>query len=120
MKVPLEIKFRGLDPSEFIKRLVEEKVAKLEHLDARLISCHVAIERVQESHHKGNPYRVRIDLLMPPGHELVIREESAKGQVHDSLPQLVRNAFRSAQRQLTAAKERLRHDVKKHIQAEAE
>ncbi len=71
MKIPLELSFRGLDKTPDIEDLIEEKVQKLTQFCDHLSSCRVAVESPQEHQQSGNPFRVRIDVRVPPGHEIV-------------------------------------------------
>ena len=65
MQQELEISFRDIEPSEAIKAKVEEKLAKLEHICDRIISCHVVIEQVQKHKHQGKLYAVNIVISVP-------------------------------------------------------
>jgi hypothetical protein len=71
MKVGLEISYRDVEKSDAIETLIHEKVAKLEKLCDYISSCHIAVEKIHDRPSHGSPYRVRIDMTVPPGHELV-------------------------------------------------
>ncbi len=111
MQIPLELTFRNVQKTDSIEQLIREKVLKLEQVCNYLISCRVAIEKPQEHQRIGNPYRVRIDISVPPGHEIIVKRESSKGDMHDQLPAIIRDAFSAARRQL---QERQRREVKVH------
>jgi ribosome-associated translation inhibitor RaiA len=72
MQVPLEITFRNVRESPSIRRLVAEKAAQLQKVCSHLSSCRVAIELPHQRHRTGNRYWVRIDLTVPPSHELAV------------------------------------------------
>ena len=114
MQVPLEITYRDVEKTDEIDRLVREKAEKLDQLFENLISCRVAIERPQKTQRSGSPYRVRIDLTAPPGHELVVRREPLDNEMHSSLSTIVIDAFRTMRRQLEELRERQRGEVKSH------
>ena len=114
MQVPLEITYRDVEKTDDIDQLVREKAAKLDELFENLIACRVAIEQPQKTQRAGNPYRVRIDLTAPPGHELVVRREPTDSEMHASLSTIVIDAFRVMRRQLEALRERQRGEVKTH------
>ena len=114
MQVPLEVSFRGLDKSDAIEALISEKAEKLGRVCSHLMSCRIAVEMPQSHLHSGNPYRVRIDMTVSPGHELVVRREPGKGNMHDSLDVVIRDAFNSATRQLQKLVQQQRRDVKSH------
>jgi cold shock CspA family protein len=119
MQVPLEISFRGVEETQEIRGLVREKASKLEHVCDYIISCRVAIERPQQHQRSGNPYRVRIEITVPHGHELVVKRESGKGDMHASLSAVVRDAFDAARRQLQKLVQRKRREVKVHEEPRA-
>lgn len=114
MKVPLQVSFRGIHKSDGIENLIREKAEKLERLCDHLMSCRVAVEKPQKHLHSGNPYRVRIDMTVSPGHELVIRREPGKGNMHDPLDVVIRDAFDSATRKLRKTVQQQRRAVKSH------
>ena len=51
MQRPLEIAFRGLDPSDFIRNLVEERVERLERFHARIVARDVEAQRAMKGDH---------------------------------------------------------------------
>jgi ribosome-associated translation inhibitor RaiA len=107
MQVPLEIAFKGIVNTTEIENLIRSKVTKLEHVCSYITSCRVVVEKRQEHQRVGNPYRVRIDMTIPPGHELVVRRESTEGDMHDPLEVVLRDVFNTAVRrsELVAAGE---------------
>jgi cold shock CspA family protein len=114
MRVPLEITYRDVEKTDAIERLVREKAAKLDRLFENLISCRVAIERPQKSNEAGSPYRVRIDVTAPPGHELVVRREPGERDSHGSLRTLIVDAFSAMRRRLATLRARQRGVIKAH------
>lgn len=116
MKVPLEIAFKGIEHPDEAEALIREEADKLEKVCHYMISCRVAVEKRQQHQEVGNPYRVRIDMTVPPGHELVIRREPSKGDMHDPLNIVIKGAFAAAVRQLRKLVEQQRGDVKTHPQ----
>ncbi len=114
MEVPPEITFRGVEKSDSIEQLVLEKAAKLDEIYEGIVSCRVALEKIQEHQRSGNPYRVRIVTRVPPGHELVVRQEPPKSEMHKPLQGVVNDAFEALRRQLIRLKEKQQGDVKSH------
>lgn len=114
MNVPLELSFDISLPKGPYKELVQERAAKLDKLCDYLSSCRVAIEERQKHMESGNPYRVRIDLTVPPGHELVARSEPGEGKMHDDLAVVINRTFDAAERRLKKLMEKQRGEVKKH------
>jgi ribosome-associated translation inhibitor RaiA len=113
----LEMTFRGIEKSESIESLIREKAAKLEQVCSDLISCRIAVEIPQQHQRAGSPFRVRIDLGVP-GRELVVTKESSKGDMHDPLSKILRDAFNAARRKLREVAKRRQGEVKTHPEQE--
>jgi cold shock CspA family protein/ribosome-associated translation inhibitor RaiA len=118
MQVPLDITYRYVEKNDAVEELIRKKAAKLEQVCDYMISCRVAIEQDQKFQRSGSPFRVRIDMVVPPGHELVVKRESSGGDIHDKLPEVIRDAFNAARRQLQKLTERQRGRVKTHPEQE--
>jgi cold shock CspA family protein len=112
MRVPLEISFRGMEKIDAVEALIREKAADLDRLCSDIISCRVAVEVPQQHQRSGRPYRVRINVGIPAGHEVVVRRESSEGMLHEELPATVRDAFEVAKRQVRKIVEKRRGEVK--------
>jgi cold shock CspA family protein len=119
MKVPLEISFRNIPHSGEIKALIADKSDKLEEVCDHVNSCRVAVEKTQQHQERGNPYRVRLDITVTPGHEIAVRREPSKGDLHKPLDFIIRDAFQAARQQLVELTERQRGQVKKHAAQQA-
>jgi cold shock CspA family protein len=114
----LEISYRDVQKIDAIENLIKEKTEKLEKLCNYITSCRVAVEKPQKHQRSGSSYRVRIDLTVPPGHELVVRREAGQGNVHEDLTTVIRDAFDAVQRQLKELVERQRGGIKTHPRQE--
>ena len=116
MQLPLELTFRDDTKSDAIENLIREKADKLDRYHPRIMSCRVAVE---QPHHRESPgYRVRLDITVPPGTEIVVeRGGTAKGEDGD-LHALVLDAFDAARRQLQKLAEQQRGDQKRHPEQE--
>lgn len=114
MQGPMSISFKDVNKTPEIQKLIEKKIAKLEHFCNYLISCRVIVEQPQRHQEVGNAYRVRIDMKIPPAHELVVNEPSSQGDMHDPLHVVITKAFHKAERQLKQLVEKQRGDVKYH------
>jgi len=114
MEKPLQIAYRDIDKTEAVDSLIRQKAEKLEKLYQHITSCEVVVAKPQQHQTSGSPYRVRIDLRVPPGHELVVRHEPGQGEMHDSLETVIRNTFESAWRQLKRLKEKQQGETKTH------
>ncbi len=100
MQLPVEITYRGIQKSEEIERTILEKAARLEKFCDHINRCDVVIEQPNHAHKKGNPVRVRIDVTVPPGHELVADESQTDSDSHEPLTKAIHDAFKTMERQL--------------------
>lgn len=113
MQIPLQITFRGLQPSAAIEDRVRKEARKLERYSNRITSCRVVIEQPQHRHRQGNLFHVRIDLTLP-GNELLVRREPARRHAHEDVYVALRDAFDAARRRLQDHVRRQRGAVKAH------
>lgn len=112
MKVPPEITYRDVEKSQAIDTLIQEKLDKLERVCDYIGSCQIAIEKTHDRPSSGSPYRVRIDLTVPPGHEIVADSQPSGDQQYVELHTVVRDAFSRAERQLKELTSRQRESEK--------
>lgn len=113
MQIPLEIKFRNMDPSPAVEARIREKAAKLERFHDRIIGCTVVVEAPHRHHHKGKLYSVHIDISVP-GKDLVVDRAKPLNHAHEDVYVALRDAFNAAVRQLEDHAQRRRGDVKTH------
>ena len=114
MQVPVEMTFRNVTKTPELEDLIHRKIAKLEKVCDYIISCRVAVELLQKYPDRGNPHQVRIDVKVPPSHEIVAKQTASEGDMHDSLQTIITKTFRAAERQLKALTERQHGEVKTH------
>jgi cold shock CspA family protein len=114
MQVPIEITYRGVDKTEYIDNLIKRKAAKLEEICDYLISCHIAVRNPHRRRQLGNPYEVRLDLRVPPKHELLVKRKSTGKNNEEPLEVVIRRTFQAVQRELKKLVEKQRGEVKKH------
>lgn len=113
MKLPLQITFRDLPPSDALEAAIREKAQKLEQFHDRIMGCRVMIEAPHQHRSKGKLYHVRIDITVP-GDELVVNRAPAKHHSHSDAYVAIRDAFEAARRQLENYAARRRGEVKTH------
>ena len=118
MQVPLEITHRGVDKSEFVDELVRRRAAKLDEFCDHIISCRVALERPNAHPRTGSTWRVRIDMAVAGGQEIVVDRGQLAGSVRDDLYDAVNDAFDVAQRRLKRLNARQHGEVKSHPEQE--
>lgn len=110
MQLPVNISYRGLVKSDGIEQMVREKATRLDKFCDHISRCDVAIEQPNHAHKKGNTFRVRIDVTVPPGHELVAEEKQVDNGTHEPLAKVVHDAFKTMERQLRHLVEKQRHE----------
>ena len=110
MQLPVKISYRGLEKSEKIDDLILNYAARLERFCDHINRCDVAIEQTNHTHHKGNPYRCRIDVTVSRGHELVADEKRMDNGAHEPLSKVIHDAFKTMERQLRHLVERQRRE----------
>jgi len=118
MKVPLSISYKNIEKNDPIDDLIKEKAQKLEKVCDYMTSCRVAVERPHSTVRNGNPYRVRIDITVPPGQEVVVSKEPGNNYKDDALPTVIRDAFDAARKQLKKLVDLQRDEVKVHPEQE--
>jgi cold shock CspA family protein len=114
MNVPLQVSFHGTQPSPRIEELVRDRAAKLERVCDHISSCRVTVEKPHRTRGNAEHWEVRIDLRVPPSHELVVRRESSDETVRDGLYGVVVDAFEAVRRRLEKLTSRQRGEVKAH------
>lgn len=119
MQLPVEISYRGVEKTDEIDDLIRTKAARLDRFCDHISRCDVAVEQPNHSQRAGNPFRVRIDVTVPPGHELVADEKQTEHEMHEPLSKVINDAFKTMERQVKELVERQRHEVKTHAEPRA-
>jgi ribosome-associated translation inhibitor RaiA/cold shock CspA family protein len=108
MQVPLEISFHNTESSEWAENEIRARVAELEEIYGRLISCRVRVDQRAENRNGTIPPVVRIELGVPGHKDLVVAHEPEHLQRKFQRPDLhnaIHEAFRIAERRLRDLKE---------------
>ena len=108
LQVPLEIAFHHLEPSDWAEREIRARVADLEKVYDRLVSCRVRVELRAKTSNGSRPPVVRIELGIPNRTDLVVTHEPEhlwRKYKHPDLHKAINEAFRIAERQLRDLKE---------------
>jgi ribosomal subunit interface protein len=108
MRLPLQVTFRNIPPSEAIETHINEKAAKLDKFYDRIMSCRVVVDSTQRRQRQGKLFGVRIDITVPRKELAVTREENEDVYV------AIRDAFDTASRRLEEHARRERGDIKIH------
>jgi ribosomal subunit interface protein len=115
MRVPIEITYRNVSKSDDIEKLIYDKVDKLNDFHDNIVSCRISIDQLSESKSSGKSYHVRIDVRVPPGKELVVRQKSTEDGSNESLRTVITEAFKTISRQLKKLKQKQRGMVKTRV-----
>jgi hypothetical protein len=95
VQIEPDIHFRDVPHATPLESLVREQMAKLDRVCDHVTSCRVAIERPQRA---GTGYRVRLDVTVPPRHELVVERTPPGNDELLPVEALVTDAFKAMQR----------------------
>ncbi|PSN17539.1 DNA-binding protein [filamentous cyanobacterium CCP5] len=114
MQVPLDIMYRDVEKTDALETLIRSKVDKLEEVCDHIIGCHVAVGKAHENPDHGSPYLVRVDVTVPPGHEITTTKNPAESVQYVPLETVIRDAFEATRRQLVELVDRQQDQVKSH------
>jgi ribosomal subunit interface protein len=113
---PIQVTFKGLDPSPAVEAQIKSKVEMLERFFDRIIGCQVVLERLSHHSRKGDPFGVRLELSVPGGPPVVVSHSHHDRGDHDDPYIAIRDAFNAAKRQLQDRARKLRGEVKIHAE----
>lgn len=102
-QVPLELSFRDVNRSSATEALIRRRADKLHRFSDRIVSCRVSVERPHKHPRSGSPYRVCVEVTLPPTRDLVVRREPGEGDIHDELPTVINGAFDAMERRVERA-----------------
>jgi cold shock CspA family protein/ribosome-associated translation inhibitor RaiA len=108
LQVPLEIAFHNIESSEWAEQEIRARVAELERIYGRLVSCRVRIDQRARNLSGTIPPVVHIELGIPGRNDLVVSHEPEhllRKYRHPDLHKAINEAFRIAERQLLDLKE---------------
>lgn len=113
MIIPLQITWRDVAPSDAIEADIRAKARKLDQFYDHIVSCRVLVEASHRHHHKGNLYRIRIEIEVPDK-ELVVTRDPGDEHAHEDIYVAIRDAFDAARRQVQDYVDIRRRHVKRH------
>jgi cold shock CspA family protein/ribosome-associated translation inhibitor RaiA len=88
-----------MESSPAIEARIRQKAAELERFSDRITGCRVIVEKEHRHRHKGNLFRVRVE-IDAPGKELAVTHTGPRDHAHEDVYVAIRDAFRAAVRQL--------------------
>jgi len=107
LQVPLEIAFHNVERSAWAEQEIRARVAKLEKMYERLVSCRVRVDQRANNSNGTIPPVVRIELGIPGRADLVVAHEPDRLQRKFQTPDLhnaINEAFRIAEERLAELK----------------
>ena len=113
MAVPLQITFKGMEPSPAMEERIREKVARLERFSDAILRCHVTVEAPHRHHHQGRLFRILVEIDVPRG-RIVAGENGPQDHAHEDPYVALRDAFDAATRRLEDHMRRMGGAVKHH------
>jgi ribosome-associated translation inhibitor RaiA len=99
MPVPFTVHFQNVDRSPSVEAAVRKYVESISRYYDRITDCQITVEAPHRHHAKGKRYKVVIRIFVP-GDTLVVSHEDESNEAHEDVYVAVRDAFRSASRQL--------------------
>lgn len=119
MQVPLEMTLRDVPHRNEVEDSIRSRVTRLHRFAADIVGCHVTVEQPQRHQRSGSPWRVRIEVHLPPKKYLVVTREPGENDMHTELPTILRHAFEAMERRVKETVRRRRGDVKMHEEPRA-
>lgn len=110
MQIPPEIAFHHVDNSPAIEDEIRARIAKLEKIFSRLVTCRVRVDQRASNAAGTIPPVVRIEMSIPGHKDLVVAHEPERLQQRFQSPDLrnaIHEAFGIAERQLSEFKDML-------------
>jgi cold shock CspA family protein/ribosome-associated translation inhibitor RaiA len=108
LQVPLEIGFHHIESSNWAEQEIRARVADLERIYDRLVSCRVHIDQCNSNTSHSIPPVVHIELGIPGRKDLVVSHEPdhlMRKYQRPDLHHAINEAFRIAERRLLDLKE---------------
>lgn len=112
MQTPLEVNFHDVPRSEWSESLIQERAARLERFSDAIISCTVIVSQPHKHQHKGNSYRVSIEVRLPRNRRLIVTDEpEAAPSAEVNLHSVIIKTFSAMEERLKQAGEPRRRDA---------
>ncbi|RJG04224.1 HPF/RaiA family ribosome-associated protein [Noviherbaspirillum sedimenti] len=109
MKIPLNITFLNIPPSDAIEAEIRKRAQKIDQFANDVMHCHVTVDAAGKHKTQGGMYEVRIDVTLP-GTEIAVSHVHR----HEDVYVVIRDAFDAAARKLQDHVRLRRGDVKLH------
>jgi len=100
MPVSVDLSLIHLPRTRALDVLLNKYEAELEKICNKIMSCRVTIEDLEPYRLGENTYRTRVDIRVPPDHDIVVTQNSGDGDRNDDFYTVVRNTLDASQLQL--------------------
>src|SRR6185503_14264911 len=101
MQVPLEVSFHNIEGSDWAEQEIRARVADLESIYDRLVSCRVRVDQRATNVNESIPPVVRIEMGIPGGRDFVVGDGAERLETGYQGPGLhngIKEGFRIAER----------------------
>jgi ribosomal subunit interface protein len=99
MDVTLQITFRQMTASPFVRARIKERADRLIRFHDRITACRVVVEAPHRHHHKGKLYAISVEVKLPGGNLTSHRNPDAR-HTHEDIYVAMRDAFDAVERQI--------------------
>jgi ribosomal subunit interface protein len=114
MEHPVQLTFRGLEPSDALQKAVEDRASDLERYFNKIQTCKVMVESSHRKQRQGNLYHVRVRLTVP-GDEIVVSRDPPEHAQNEDMYLAINDAFKETARRLEDYVRRRRGQVKQRV-----
>jgi len=97
--VALQITFRKMPPSPYVRGRIKERVDKLARFCDRILGCRAVVEAPHRHHHKGKLYLVAVEVKLP-GATVTSHRNPGQRHEHADVYVALRDAFDAIERQI--------------------
>lgn len=99
MSPSLQVTFRQMAASPFLRARIEERADRLVRFYDRIVGCRVVVEAPHRRQHKGKLYTIAVELTLP-GTTLTCHRNPGAHHAHEDVYVALHDAFDAAERQL--------------------
>ncbi len=118
--MPIDVTFRGMETSEFVTARAREHAQQLMEFASEIVGCRVVIEAPTAHHHHGQPFHVRVQLMVP-GNDIIVDRDPGRGvQAHDDVYVALADAFQVARRRIEELGRKRREETRRRDVAATE
>jgi hypothetical protein len=99
----IQITFEGVGHSDVIEGYIRNELENLRDVEADITSSTIVVTQPRAKHFSGDPYRLRVRLIVAGGPDINVNHDPGAGRRHDAMQIAVRDTFRIVRRRLEDA-----------------